>query len=143
LLLFLPLFFLFLIIKYPGLIVIKGDKGIGFKFWVQLIFIPVLIIIGLFLDFNPFLTMVALISIPLYFVAKKYNGKILWVVILVAPFSPDLADGLASLLWCSLLFLSFKFLKKISNSDIIIFLFILSLVPQSFSSFSPIFFSSS
>jgi hypothetical protein len=95
---------------------------------------------SLFLDVNPFLTLIFLISIPLYLLVKRSKGFPLFLLILSLPFSSDWVDFFAIVLWISMLYLVFKKIKRFANPDLVIMLFVLSLIPQSFSSLIPNYF---
>jgi len=129
-----------LIFKFPSLVYKNTGEEIYFRFWLRLLFLPILIVISLFLDFNPFITLVALISILLFLVARKYGVYWIGLIFITVPLAPDIVDGLSILLWVLCLYFSFNLIKKISRPDLVIVLFLFSLVPQSFSSFAPVFF---
>ena len=97
-----------LLLKFPELIYIKENQNIRIRFWLNLIFFPILIFGSLFLDANPFLTFIFLISIPLFLLLKRSKGFLLFLLFLSLPFSSDLVDCCALVLWILMLYLVFK-----------------------------------
>jgi hypothetical protein len=135
----LPIILTVLLIKFPKTIFIK-EKNIKLRFLPNLIIILLLILGNLFIDINPFLTIISLLSIPLFLLAKKSKRFVLFSLFLFLPFSHDLMDFFAVVLWIFILYFPFKKIKRFSNKDLVVILFVLSLIPQAFSSLIPIFF---